>query len=81
VLVTISLVTHSGLVIHREVIDTLQLMGATPSYIARQFEIQAFRLSLKGGVLGLIAMIPFLYLLSLISRVWQLPEISSLLPG
>lgn len=81
VLITISLVTRSGLVIHREVIDTLQLMGATANYIARQFEVQAFRLSLKGGVMGLMAIIPFLYLLSFVSHLWQIPEVASLLPG
>jgi len=81
VLITISLVTRSGLVIHREVIDTLQLMGATANYIARQFEVQAFRLSLKGGVIGLMAIIPFLYLLSFVSHLWQIPEVASLLPG
>jgi cell division protein FtsX len=81
VLITISLVTRSGLVIHRDVIDTLQLMGATSTYIAHQFEIQAFRLSLKGGVIGLMAIIPFLYLLSFVAQLWQLPEVASLLPS
>lgn len=81
VFVTISLVTRSGLVIHGDIINTLQLMGATPFYIAHQFEIQAFRLSLRGGVLGLIASVPFLYLLSIISRFWKLPELSFLFPS
>lgn len=81
VFITISLVTRSGLVIHGDIINTLQLMGATPFYIAHQFEIQAFRLSLRGGVLGLIASVPFLYLLSLISQFWKLPELSFLFPS
>ncbi|MEI8295404.1 MAG: hypothetical protein WCG04_02635 [Alphaproteobacteria bacterium] len=80
VLISISLVTRSGLVIHREVIDTLQLMGATSTYIAHQFEVQAFRLSLKGGVIGLMAVIPFLYLLSFVAQLWQMPEVASILP-
>lgn len=81
VFVTISLVTRSGLVIHKEIIDTLQLMGATPHYIAKQFENQAFRLTLKGGVIGLFGILPFVYLMGLLVKIWHIPEIPMISPS
>ncbi len=39
--------------VHRDVIELLHLMGARDGYIAAQFERQALRLGLGGGVVGL----------------------------
>jgi cell division transport system permease protein len=47
--------TRTGLALHAELIDLLHTMGATDSYIARQFQRHAFGLGLRGGIAGLIA--------------------------
>jgi cell division transport system permease protein len=44
-----------GLAIHHSVIELLHLLGAQDSYIARQFQIHALSLGLRGGVVGGIA--------------------------
>ena len=44
-----------GLAIHRAVIELLHLMGAHDGYIARQFQIHALGLGLRGGMIGGIA--------------------------
>lgn len=46
--------TRAGLAMHREVIEILHLMGARDRYIAGQFQREALRLGLTGGVLGLV---------------------------
>lgn len=45
-------VARIGLAIHRRVIDVMHLVGAQDSYIASQFQAQALRLGLIGGVIG-----------------------------
>jgi cell division transport system permease protein len=44
-----------GLAIHRSVIELLHLLGAQDAYIARQFQVHALWLGLRGGVIGVIA--------------------------
>lgn len=51
---TVIFTTRTGLMIHAQVVDLLHLMGAADNYIARQFQWHAFRLGLRGGVIGLI---------------------------
>jgi cell division transport system permease protein len=46
--------TRSGLAVHREAIEILHLIGARDSYIAREFQVQALWLALKGGLIGLV---------------------------
>ena len=41
-----------GLAIHRPVIELLHLLGARDEYIARQFQIHALSLGLRGGIVG-----------------------------
>jgi cell division transport system permease protein len=41
-----------GLAIHRSVIELLHLLGARDAYIARQFQIHALWLGLRGGIIG-----------------------------
>lgn len=43
---------RSKLSIHHDEVELLHLMGAYDSYIARQFQIYAFFLALKGSVIG-----------------------------
>ncbi len=51
---TVMFVTRTGLLVHREAIELLHLMGAFDGYIAHQFEREALRLGLVGGAAGLI---------------------------
>ena len=52
-IVTIVIFTaRIGLAIHRSVIELLHLLGAQDSYIARQFQVHALSLGLRGGVIG-----------------------------
>jgi cell division transport system permease protein len=46
--------TRSGLVVHRDAIEILHLIGARDGFIARQFQLHAMALGFKGGVLGLV---------------------------
>jgi cell division transport system permease protein len=50
---SVSFATRTGLAVHRDIIELLHLMGAHDGYIARQFERQALRLALIGGIAGL----------------------------
>lgn len=50
---TVVFATLTRMSIHREVIDLLHLMGASDSYVARQFERHALSLGFGGGAIGL----------------------------
>jgi cell division transport system permease protein len=50
---TVVFTTRTGLAIHHSVIEVLHLIGARDGYIAGQFERQALRLGLRGGIIGL----------------------------
>ncbi|MEO3434139.1 hypothetical protein [Inquilinus sp. CAU 1745] len=55
--------TRAGFAIHRPVIDLLHLMGATDSYVARQFQGHALRLAVRGAVAGTLLALATLVLL------------------
>jgi cell division transport system permease protein len=50
----IAFTAQTSLIIHRQVIEILYLVGATDEYIARQFQNHALRVGLKGGLIGLV---------------------------
>jgi cell division transport system permease protein len=50
---TVIFTTRAGLAVHHEVIELLHLMGARDLYIARQFETEAMRMGLSGGIGGI----------------------------
>jgi len=50
---TVIFVTRTGLATHRGVIEVVHLIGAPDGYIARQFQAQALRLGIVGGIVGL----------------------------
>ena len=50
---TVIFVTRTGLATHRGVIEVVHLIGAPDRYIARQFQTQALKLGILGGVVGL----------------------------
>lgn len=54
-IVAVVFTTRSGLAVHAAIIELLHQMGAHDSYIAGQFQIQALRLSLRGGITGAAA--------------------------
>jgi cell division transport system permease protein len=62
-----------GLTIHRSVIELLHLLGAQDAYIARQFQIHALSLGLRGGVVGVGAAAATVAVLGLAGRMLQLP--------
>lgn len=53
--------TRTALAVHRPHIEVLHLIGATDTYIARQFARRAFALALLGGVGGLALSGPVLW--------------------
>jgi cell division transport system permease protein len=44
--------TRMAIAVHRDLVELLHLMGARDVFIARQFQFQAFRVGLIGGVAG-----------------------------
>jgi cell division transport system permease protein len=50
--VTVVFTTRTSLAIHRDIVEVLHLIGAQDSYVARQFQVHAFRLSLWGALGG-----------------------------
>ncbi len=73
---TVVFTTRTGLVIHREAIEVLHLIGAQDSYVARQFAGRALALGLKGGAIGLLLALPTLFGIGILARQMD----SSLLP-
>jgi len=49
---TTSFATHTSLLIHRQVIEVLSLIGATNSYIAKQFQMHALKQGLMASAIG-----------------------------
>ena len=47
---TVVFATRAGLAIHQETIELLHLLGASDSYLAREFQWQALWLGLRGGI-------------------------------
>ncbi|MDC0033196.1 cell division protein [Alphaproteobacteria bacterium] len=80
---TIVFATRTGLAIHHDVIELLHLMGAQDDYVARQFQLNAFLLGLKGGATGvIIAMATLLATGSIAAEIEAglLPPVSMTLP-
>jgi cell division transport system permease protein len=52
--IIITFSAYSGLVIYEKVIEILRLIGAQDTYIAELFQTQTLKMSLKGGLLGIL---------------------------
>ena len=52
--VTIAFVTLTGLSVHRQTLDVLNIVGARRNYIAKLFQEHATRMAFKGGLIGVI---------------------------
>jgi len=60
-LITTFFATRTSLLIHREVVEVLSLIGATPAYIAKQFQRNAFKQGLVASSIGsFLAFLTFL---------------------
>ena len=59
--------TRSGLAVHAAIINLLHVMGARDAYIARQFQMQAMMLGIRGGIIGSLAAIVVLAVLTTMS--------------
>ena len=71
--------TRMGLSVHGHVIELLHLIGALDSYVARQFQAQALKLALRGGVFGLLAAVATVVLVERTlagTKTMILPDIS-----
>lgn len=62
-----------GLAINRSDIELLHLLGARDAYIARQFQVHALSLGLRGGAIGAIAAALTVAILGLAARMLALP--------
>lgn len=67
-IVAVVFTTRSGLAVHAAIIELLHQMGAHDSYIAGQFQIQAIKLSLRGGIAGAVAAVMVLMVFTWVGR-------------
>ncbi len=74
VVITISLVTQSGLAAHHEAISVLRFIGAQNSYISRKFQSHAMKLSCRGAFIGFLASMPTLIFLNYLCGPLGVPE-------
>ena len=65
---TIAFTSQTSLIIHRSVIEILYLVGATDTYIARQFQNHALRVGIKGGTVGFCLSLGTFILLKFFAR-------------
>ena len=73
----ISGMVRAKLAIHHQEVETLHLIGANDEYIARQFRHHTVKGTLKGAVLGVLAMIITLFAIGHMTRTID----SSILPN
>lgn len=73
----ISGMVRAKLAIHHQEVETLHLIGANDEYIARQFRHHTLKGTLKGAVLGVLAMIITLFAIGHMTRTID----SSILPN
>ena len=64
-ILTVAFTTHSGMEIHRDVIDVLHMMGAQDNYIATKFVRYQASLALRGALWGEALALAVMFLLSL----------------
>ena len=74
---TVAATAKTRLALHKDEVDLLHLIGATDSYIATQFQRQAFRLATEGAAAGLAVGLITLGIISLIKGQFG----TGLLPG
>ena len=66
---TAAFATKTSLLIHRQVIEILSLIGATPSYIAKQFQHHALKQALLASAIGsCLAFLTFFVIITLLEQ-------------
>ncbi len=70
---TVVFATRAGLAIHRETVELLHLLGASDTYLAREFQWQAFWLGLRGGIGGVVCAIGALLAVGLAAGRMEAP--------
>ena len=78
---TVVFMTRTGLAVHRDTIAILHQVGARDHYIARQFQGQALRLALYGGVPGLVFAVLCLILIGRLAGQLDAPLLPELTLG
>jgi cell division transport system permease protein len=66
----IAFATRGAMISNREIIEVLHFVGASESYIARQFQIHFLWIGIKGGIIGGIAAITLFLALHIAARHW-----------
>jgi cell division transport system permease protein len=74
IIVAISLITKSGLRVHRNVIDILRLIGAPNAYISKQFQWLAFKIGITSSIFGVILGLSIFYLMLNFGMSFGLPH-------
>ena len=64
-ILTVSFTTHSGMEIHRDVIDVLHMMGAQDKFIATKFVRYQAGLAIRGALWGEVLALAVILVLSL----------------
>lgn len=68
-LATTTFATRTSLLIHRQIIEVLSLMGATNAYIAKQFQVNALKQGLIASMIGsFFAFLTFLGIITLLEK-------------
>lgn len=66
----IAFATRGAMISNREIIEVLHFVGASESYIARQFQIHFLWIGIKGGMIGAIAAITLFFVLHFSTGQW-----------
>ncbi|AIK96007.1 cell division protein FtsX [Candidatus Odyssella acanthamoebae] len=75
VIIMISLITKAGLSAHQESISILRLIGASNGYIASKFQNHAFKLSVRGAIIGFGLALPISWVFNLSSVYLGVPDL------
>jgi cell division transport system permease protein len=73
IIAIINFTARIGLAIHHSVIELLHLLGAQDGYIARQFQVHALSLGLRGGIIGAAAAALTVVILGPAGHMLELP--------
>jgi cell division transport system permease protein len=73
IIMMVVLVTKSSLIAYQGIINTLRLLGAPHSYIAGQFQGQAFMVALKGCLIGMALTVPVIGVFAWLASYFDIP--------
>lgn len=73
IIMMVVLVTKSSLTAYQSIINTLRLLGAPNSYMAGQFQWQAFAVALKGCLMGMALTVPVIGFFAWLASHFDIP--------